>query len=71
MFNTGIDKTGDSGNLRDERGIYDTISELKLGYPLTLLCPPRVEGAIARLIQTPKIVSYELSPAEIEEAFDD
>ena len=53
------DKTGDSGNLRDESGTFFEITEAIIGEPLTLKCPPRVEGALYRLIITSPITAVE------------
>jgi hypothetical protein len=47
-----IDKTGDSGNLRDESGTFIWSFGPTIGEPLVLVCPPRVEGASARAITT-------------------
>ena len=54
-----IDKTGDSGNLRDESGGYIDMRQPVIGESLKLLCPPRVEGAVMRAIITSPIKEIE------------
>ena len=54
-----IDATGDSGNLRDESGTYISLYSPSIGQPMTLLCPPRVDGALARMIRTANVVKIE------------
>ena len=44
--------TPNSGHLRTESGLYDTITALEIGQPMKLLCPPIAAHAIARLIWT-------------------
>ena len=53
------DKTGDSGHLRDEFGVYIEMNPPVLGESLTLFCPPRIEGAAGRLIITSPIAEIE------------
>jgi hypothetical protein len=50
-----IDKTGDSGHLRDESGVYYEMHPPVIGESLVLICPPRVEGAAGRAIITTPI----------------
>jgi hypothetical protein len=50
-----IDKTGDSGHLRDESGVFNEMNVPVIGALLVLRCPPRVAGAIRRVIITDPI----------------
>jgi hypothetical protein len=50
-----IDKTGDSGHLRDESGVFNEMRGPVIGESLYLFCPPRVAGAIGRAIITSPI----------------
>ena len=52
-----IDKTGDSGNLRNEQGVYNEIAQLEEGKNMLLVCPPAREDAIARLIITSPVLT--------------
>jgi hypothetical protein len=42
----------DSMEVRTSGGEYVTISPIVVGEPVTIVCPPIVEGALARIITT-------------------
>jgi len=54
-----IDKTGDSGNLRDESGPFIESSDPAVGHPVILKCPPRIEAATGRMIITSPVTEIE------------
>jgi hypothetical protein len=53
------DKTGDSGNLRDESGTFFEASTPTIGQPFILKCPPRIEAATGRMIITSPVTEIE------------
>ena len=54
-----INKTGDSGNLRDESGTFIESSDPAIGQPFILKCPPRIEAATGRMIITSPVTEIE------------
>ena len=46
--------------LRTEQGTFNIRSELELGAPLNMICPPLVEGATFRYISTSPVTDFKL-----------
>jgi hypothetical protein len=55
-----IDKTGDSGHLRSEYGVYLELHDVEVGKSLMMVCPPyNPESGIPRAIITSPIREIE------------
>jgi hypothetical protein len=55
----------DSPLVRTPNGSYYWVSDIRVGRSVVLLCPPIVEGAATRVIQTTRVVHLENRDDEI------